>query len=92
MEAILHPVGGGGADSGILKRLAHTSLPLFRSIMRLKTSKKSAPNMGKATAAFRKLHVNLWPPVVRVSLQLPQHNKGVQSAAMMAGPEAAAVL
>ena len=47
--------------------------------------------MGKATAALRKLHVNLWPPAVMVPLQLPQHKIGVQSAAMMAGPEAAAV-
>ena len=56
--------------------------------MRSKASKKSAPNMGKATVAFRKLHVNLWPPAVRVRLQLPQHEMGVRSDAMMAGPEA----
>ena len=88
MEAIVHP--GGVADSGALKRLALTSLPLFRSTIRLKASKKLAPSMGKATAAFRKLHMNLWPPVVRVCLQLPQHKMGVQSAAMMTDPEATA--
>ena len=59
--------------------------------MRSKAAKKSAPNMGKATAALRKLHVNLWPPAVMVRLQLPQHGIGVRSAATMAGPEAAAV-
>ena len=55
--------------------------------MRLNASKKSAPNMGKATAALRKLHVNFWPPAVMVRLQLPQHGIGVLSAATMAGPE-----
>ena len=89
MEAIIHP--GERVDSGTLKRLAHTSLPLFRSTLRSKASKKLAPSMGKATAAFRKLHLNFWPLAVRVCLQLPQHKIGVWSAAMMAGPEAAAV-
>ena len=59
-----------------------TSLLLLTSTMSLKLQRKSAPMMGKATGASRKLQVNFLVRVCTVHVQWPQHLSGVPSALM----------
>ena len=56
-----------------------TSLLLLRSTISLKLQRKSAPRMGKATGACRKLHVNCLVLVRMVHVRRPQQRNGVPS-------------
>ena len=63
---------------------------LLTSTMSLKLQRKSAPRMGKATGASRKLQVNFLVRVCTVHVWRPQHLSGVLSAVMRWGPVGAA--
>ena len=62
-----------------------TSLLLLTSTMSLKLQRKSAPMMGKATGASRKLQVNFLVQVCTVHVQRPQHLSGMPSVVMTCG-------
>ena len=68
-----------------------TSLLLLTSTMSLKLQRKSAPRMGKATGASRKLHVNFLLRVCTMQVRRPQHLSGVPSAVTRRGPVGDAV-
>jgi len=68
-----------------------TSLLLLRSTNSLKLHRKSAPRMGKATGACRKLHVNCLVRVRMVHVRRPQQRNGVPSAVTRRRPVASAV-
>ena len=58
-----------------------------RSTSSPKCLRKSAPIIGMATSARRKVHVNLLPPTATCSLQSPQQAIGGRSAPHKRGPD-----
>ena len=66
--------------------LCATSLLLLMSTRSLKLLRKSAPRMGKATGASRKVHMNYLVQVRTVHIRRPQQWRGLPSAVIRRGP------
>jgi len=62
------------------------SLSLARSTNKSNTCRKSAPTMGKETAALKKFHWKARPPACSVRTVHPQHGIGLPLAVVILGP------